>query len=84
VPQRVEFTTDTQVSYLEDTDFTLLEGLYNSPVKNDSTVSTVNDSDTSRLYGRYILSKLIMAHGVYQSVRNIIMKVRLRTRQYNR
>lgn len=84
VPKRVEFTTPTQESFLIDTDFTDVENVFNAPVQNDSTGTGVNTGDTSRLYGRYILAKIFMQHGVYQHIRNVIMKVRIRARTYNR
>ncbi len=83
-PFRVEFTTDTQTSYLDEAEFTLREGNYESPVKNTLDSLGSNSGDTSRLYGRYIIAKQYFEHGVYQKIRNIIMKVRSRTRLFNR
>ena len=72
-------------TYMESTnnDFSSTEGMYRSPVKNDSTP----DGDTSRVYGRWFGVKYIMEAkypAVRQAIRSFVLKVRARNRAYNK
>jgi hypothetical protein len=83
-PKRVDFTTRDHVSYLDDVEFEELEDFYYAPVKNDSTVSGVNSSDTSRLWGKYMKIKLKFQGGVFQKLLNYVVKYRSNPRLYNK
>jgi len=88
-PYHVDFTTQTQQSYLDDTDFLLRENYYDSTVKNDSTVSAenpngLNDVDTGNIYSEWISAKFVFLAGTYQKLKMIILKTRLRTRFFNK
>lgn len=83
-PKRVDFATRDHVSYLDDVEFEELEDFYYAPVKNDSTVSGVNSSDTSRLWGKYMKIKLKFQGGVFQKLLNYVVKYRANPRLYNK
>lgn len=80
VPNRFEFTTYSQESYLTDTEFETFERYHESPIKEDSTTSGVNDGDTSLLYGNWLKCKMFFEVGVYQKLYNFIVKFRISSR----
>ena len=83
-PDRVDFGTRDHVSFLTSAEFEELEDFYYAPVKNDSTVSGVNSSDTSRLWGRYLKVKLRFAPNLFQKLVNYVVKYRANPRLYNK
>jgi hypothetical protein len=83
-PKRIDFGTRDHISYLDDVEFEELEDYYYAPVKNDSTVSGVNSSDTSRLWGKYMKIKLKFQAGIFQKLFNYIIKYRPNHRLYNK
>jgi hypothetical protein len=83
-PDRVDFGTRDHVSFLTSAEFEELEDFYYAPVKNDSTVSGVNSSDTSRLWGRYLKVKLRFAPNLFQKLINYVVKYRANPRLYNK
>jgi hypothetical protein len=82
-PAGVEFQTRDHESYLQIGDFDEREDYYYSTIKNDSTNVGVNFADTSRLFGRYLVTKLKFSPGVYQKLINYIVKFRPSPRLYN-
>jgi len=82
-PAGVEFQTRDHESYLQIGDFDEREDYYYSTIKNDSTNVGVNSADTSRLFGRYLVTKLKFSPGVYQKLINYIVKFRPSSRLYN-
>ncbi len=84
VPYRVEFGTQNHESYLQNTDFELVEEMYSSTIKNDSSGTGSNSGDTSRLFGTWLKTKFIMAPGVFQKIRNYVVKFRDSQRDYRR
>jgi hypothetical protein len=83
-PERLDFTTRDHVSFLTSAEFEELEDFYYAPIKNDSTVTTINSGDTSRLWGRYIKVKLRFAPNLFQKLLNYVIKYRPNSRLYNR
>jgi hypothetical protein len=83
-PFHVDLTTSTHVSYLDNTDFDYREDFWYSPIKNDSTVSGVNNADTSRLWGKWLKLKISLeSSGGKQKLVNTIVKYRPMARLYN-
>lgn len=83
-PERVEVRTVDQYTYMTSADFTLREGHYDSPVKSPVINGSSPDADNGKMFGDYIAVKFIFAVGVKQLLRTVIMKIRPRTRYYNR
>jgi hypothetical protein len=88
-PNRIEYATQTQVSYLEETDFEVVEGQFDAPIKNDSTVSAenplgVNEEDTSRLFGKYVKVKMFFEKRRYQKLYDAFIKFVPNSRMYNK
>jgi hypothetical protein len=92
-PYRVEFAIDLRDSnqnlvelrsYLVENDFEYKEGVWVSPVKNDTTTAPngTPDEDTSQLYGNYIKVKLFMEKGKFQKLQNYLIKFQFNSR-YN-
>jgi hypothetical protein len=92
-PYRVEFAIDLRDSnqnlvelrsYLVENDFDYKEGVWVSPVKNDTTTAPngTPDEDTSQLYGNYIKVKLFMEKGKFQKLQNYLIKFQFNSR-YN-
>jgi hypothetical protein len=75
-PQRVDYATKTQISFLTTGEFTSREGNFDSPIKMDSTGQVVNDAQTSRLYGKFLKVKMTFLSGVYQRLFDVIVKFR--------
>ena len=61
-------------------DFASIEGMYRTPVKNDSNP----DGDNSRVYGRWFGVKYTMTPGTRQAIRSFVLKIRARNRMYNK
>jgi hypothetical protein len=80
VPERLEFKTIDQESYLDAAEFRTRERHHDAPIKRDSTTSLVNDGDTSRLYGNWLKVKMYFEKGVYQKLFNFIVKFRISAR----
>jgi hypothetical protein len=81
-PYRVDVRSAQHSTYMEsgNNDFSSIEGMYRSPVKNDSTP----DGDTSRVYGRWFGVKYTMEPGYRQAIRSFVLKIRARNRMYNK
>jgi len=83
--ERVEVRTKDHNTFMLGSDFNYAETMFRSPIKNDTLGGTVSpDGDTSRPYGRWIGMKFFMDWGYLQSIRTFVMKVRERSRMYNR
>ena len=87
VPERVEYTTEQHASYLVATDFRNKDLNFDAPIKNDSTVSAdnptgINSIRTSKLWGRWLKTKVYMQNGTYQRLHNFITKAILMGRNY--
>jgi len=87
VPHYVDFTTKTDVSYLEEYEFSNREGCYDSPVKMaiDFNLPFLNnDSQTTRMYGKYLKVKLTFQALFYQRIFDFIVKFRDSVRMFNK
>lgn len=89
VPKRFTFKTKTQESYLDSSEMRSREDYFESPVKNDSTISItnplgLNSINTSKLFGRWLKVKMYFEIGVYQRLVNIIAKVMTSSRDINK
>jgi len=93
--EALQFVTDTQpfnvflnttnhVSYLDETEFEKREDLWYSNIKNDSTLTGLNNGDTSRLWGKWLKVKMTFeASSGKQKLINMIVKFRPMARLYN-
>ena len=84
-PYKVEIRSAQHNTFMTsaNNDFASVEGMYRSPVKNDTTP----DGDTSRVYGRWFGVKYIMQskfQAARESIRSFVLKVRARNRMYNK
>lgn len=86
-PYYVNFSTATQVSYLDSQDedqFTQREGeLWCSPIQNESS-GGINTADTSRLYGKYLKVKLTFRYLLFQVLEEIIVKCGINQRNFRK
>ena len=83
-PFNTDFTTKNHLSNLDETEFELREDLWYSPIKNDTTVTLVNNGDTSRLWGYWLKVKMSLeSAGGNQKIKNFIIKFRPSPRLYN-
>jgi hypothetical protein len=83
-PFDVYLTTPTHISYLDETEFEKREDLWYSPIKNDSTISGLNNGDTSRLWGKWLKVKISLeSSSAKQKLINFIVKFRTMARLYN-
>jgi hypothetical protein len=81
-PERVEFFTPEHESFLVLSDFESREGMWVSTIKNDilTAPNGINDGDTSRLFGRYLLVKVFFSPKKFQSLRNIRIRLQFNSR----
>lgn len=88
-PKRVEIrTSSNQYSYLDEADFELRFDQYAATVKNDATVTVqnptgTNEADTSHMSGTYAVVRLYFEPRILQRLRNFIVKIIPRNRNYN-
>lgn len=75
-PFRLDFKTLTQESFLTASEITAREGNYFSAIKMDSTGLAVNDSDTSRLYGKWMKARMTFKSRIYQRLLDFIVRFR--------
>jgi len=85
LPFETDFYTEDHQSFLDETDFIDREGLWYSPIKNDTLSAPLgsNIEDTTRLFGKWLKIKLSMetASGS-QKLINGIVKFRVSPRLY--
>lgn len=74
-PYRIEFVTKDHESYLDRGEFENEWGLFESPVKSDSSVSGINTSDTELLRGVWMIHRLILHYQEEQKLFNIFVVV---------
>ena len=79
-PDRVEFITPNQETFLVASDFEPREGMWVSEIKNDSTGTGQVDLDSSQMYGRYIRVKLIYLPNKEQSLRDVRIRLMFNAR----
>lgn len=81
-PDRVEFFTPNQESYLLQSDFEARENMWVAPIKNDilTAINGTPDEDTSQLYGRFIKVRLYFNAGKNQFIRDIRVRLKVNTR----
>lgn len=73
IPYRIDFETNQHRSFLTQLEFEFLENYWYGQVKSDSTATpTVNDNDTSDLFGSWLKVGFKMRRFVYQKIRNFI------------
>lgn len=83
-PFFVDLSTPNHISYLDETEFEEREDLWYSPIKNDSTVTGVNNADTSRLWGKWLKIKMSFEASVgKQKLINFMVKFRPMARLFN-
>jgi hypothetical protein len=82
-PYKILFATSAHQSDLEDTDFETREDYHYAAIQNTGVPGSTT-GDTSRLFGRYLLSTFVFENNVYQRLNNYIVKVRPSPRLYNR
>lgn len=94
-PNRVEFTTKRQVSYLDFSEFRTREDEHDAPIKRDSTVTLVgvngadanplglNSLRTSILEGKYLIVRTRLQNDEYNRVNEIGIKHTERARNPN-
>lgn len=83
MPFNTDFTTKNHKSNLDETEFELREDLWYSPIKNDTTLTLVNNADTSRLWGYWLKVKMSLESSGGQKIKNFIIKFRPSPRLYN-
>lgn len=81
-PDRVEFFTPNQESYLLQSDFEARENMWVAPIKNDilTAINGTPDEDTSQLYGRFIKVRLYFNAGKNQFIRDIRVRLKVNSR----
>lgn len=81
-PYRVDVRSAQHSTYMlgANNDFASIEGMYRTPVKNDSNP----DGDNSRVYGRWFGVKYTMQPGNRDAIRSFVLKIRARNRMYNK
>lgn len=84
VPYRTDYTTPTQISFIEQDTFEFYEDYWKTAIQTDSTNNGINNGDTSRLYGKWMLNKISMRYLIYNMVHNFVTKVRYSRRLFNR
>lgn len=80
IPQRIDFSTFNQISFLTSGEFTSREFNFDSSIKRDSTSTGINDGDTSALYGKYLKVRMSFLNNTYQKLYAIVVKFRLAVR----
>ena len=75
-PDRFEFRTPNNYTWLTDTDFTNFDDQWRSPIKQDATVSGDPDSDTEPMRGDYMFTKMFITKGTYNVLYSMLIKVR--------
>lgn len=83
VPDKIEFKTKNQESFLVAADFDPEDDAWRSPIKNDILTSSTLDpnDDTVSLLGSYMRVKFKFFNGAYNKMNNMIIKVRARLRR---
>ena len=83
VPDKIEFKTKEQESFLVAADFDPEDDAWRSPIKNDILTSSTSDpnDDTVSLLGSYMRVKFKFFNGAYNKMNNMIIKVRARLRR---
>lgn len=83
-PFFVDLTTPNHISYLDETEFEEREDLWYSPIKNDSTITGLNNGDTSRLWGKWLKIKMSFEASIgKQKLINFMVKFRPMARLFN-
>ena len=83
VPDKIEFKTKEQESFVVAADFDPEDDAWRSPIKNDILTSSTSDpnDDTVSLLGSYMRVKFKFFNGAYNKLNNMIIKVRARLRR---
>jgi len=76
VPDRIEFRTPNNYTWLTDVDFVENDDQFRSSIKQDATVSGNPDSDTEPMRGDYMLTKLFFTKGTYNVLYRMVIKIR--------
>lgn len=84
IPYRYDFKTFSHISFLTQSEITGREGNYDAPIKRDSSVTGINDGDTTGLFGKYLKVKMAFRNNVYQKLYSIITKFRISPRFSNK
>lgn len=74
IPYRVDFSTQDQISFLTQSEFTSRMNRWLSPIKQDSTNTSVNNGNTTLLFGEYLKVKLTFKQGLFQKLRGWVIK----------
>jgi len=81
-PDRMEFKTLNQESFLNKGEFDDHDDHWRSPIKNDSTQSGDPSGDTKSLMGDFIKVKFFFTKKTYNRLYNFVVKLRERLRIY--
>ena len=57
VPDRVEFETETQATFMEAANFTPTPSGFTAPIRNNTIGTGENDGNTTRLWGRWLITR---------------------------
>ena len=82
-PDRIEFETFDQESYLDAPEMEYLDGMWRSPVKHDSTQSGTNEGE-DMMRGRFMLIRFIFSPRSINAIRNAVLKYRHMARSMGR
>jgi hypothetical protein len=74
-PDRIEFETFDQESFLNASEFRSLDGMWRSPVKSDSSLTGLN-TGRDMLRGRFLIIRSIIFPLSNNAIRNIVIKYR--------
>ena len=80
VPERIDFATRRQKSFLTSSEFETREDEHDAPIKEDSTLTGKNDGDTGLLYGKFLKIKFTFKKKIYQKLTDLIVKFRVKAR----
>ena len=81
-PDRMEFKTFNQESFLNKGEFDDHDDHWRSPIKNDSTASGDPSGDTKSLMGDFVKVKFFFTKKTYNRLYNFVVKLRERLRIY--
>lgn len=83
-PFRMDFETNEHISFLNRVEFDDRYDFYESPIKNDSTNTGLNNGDTSRLFGQYLKTSLTFRYLEFQVLNSLITKMQLNQRNFRK
>jgi hypothetical protein len=73
-PFRVDFSNEDQETFLDESEWEYFDGMWRSPIKNDSTATGVNNGDTAQMTGRYMKAKVKIEAESENTIRELVVK----------